>query len=85
VEVSGEQRDRDGRAPARSWAGAGARALLVLVLSWLAFLLVPDRLLVFLTTRVAPRTRDALVTLWVVVSFVVLSWVFVALQRERRA
>lgn len=84
MEVSGEERDREGQAPTRSWAGAGARALLVLVLSWLAFLLVPDRLMVFLTTRVAPRTRDALVTLWVVVSFVVLSWVFVALQRERR-
>jgi len=46
--------------------------------------LVPDRLVAYLSLHVPPRTRDALVTLWAVVAFVALSRVFVLVQRGRR-
>ena len=66
------------------WGTALLRAGILLVLSWAAFLLVPDRLMVYLSTRVAPHTRDVLVTLWVLVAFVGLCVLLVALQRGRR-
>ena len=64
-----------------SWAVAGAKAALLLALSIVGFVLVPDRLLVFLSTRVAPHVRDLLVVAWVVVAFVVLALLFTRVQR----
>jgi hypothetical protein len=64
------------------WGGAALRAALILVLSFVGFVIVPDRLLAFLATRVEPMPRDALVLLWVVAFFVVLTRTFVALQRR---
>jgi hypothetical protein len=61
---------------------ATLRAALILVLSIVGFMIVPDRLLTFLATRVEPTLRDALVLLWNVVFFVVLVKVFVSLQRR---
>ncbi len=69
--------------PEQGWSGAALKALAMIVLCWVGFLFVPDRLLVYLTTRVSPHTRDALVSLWVAAFFVVLSWAFVALQPRR--
>ncbi len=60
------------------------KAAIVLALSWIGFLFVPNRLLAFLTTRVTPHARDALVTLWVIAFFIGLSWLFVTLQTGRR-
>jgi hypothetical protein len=37
----------------------------------------------FLSTRVTPHSRDAVVTLWVIAFFVVLCRVFVILQGRR--
>jgi hypothetical protein len=56
------------------------KALIVLVLSIVGFMLVPDRLLSYLSVHVAPNTRDALVSLWLAVYFVFLTWLFVRLQ-----
>jgi hypothetical protein len=64
-----------------SWAVAGAKAALLLALSIVGFVLVPDRLLVFLSTRVAPHVRDLFVVAWVVVAFAVLAVLFTRVQR----
>jgi hypothetical protein len=71
-------------AASEGWGRAIVKAAAVLVLCAVGFLFVPDRLLAFLTTRVGPKVRDALVAGWVIVFFLALSGGFVALQRERR-
>jgi hypothetical protein len=82
----GREHEATTRVPRISgWGGAALRAVLILVLSFVGFVIVPDRLLAFLATRVEPTPRDALVLIWVVVFFVVLTKVFVALQRRRSA
>jgi hypothetical protein len=69
------------RAPdAMTWRDATLRAGLILLLSLVGFMIVPDRLLAFLATRVEPTLRDALLVLWNVVFFVALAKVFVPLQ-----
>jgi hypothetical protein len=57
-----------------------ARAGLVLILSFVGFVLVPNRLVAYLSLHVVPRTRDALVLLWVIAFFIFMSWLFVRLQ-----
>jgi hypothetical protein len=74
---------RVGGARDDGWGGALARAAIVLIASFLGFVIVPDRLLNYLATRAVPRTRDGLVVLWVVVFFVAMSYGFVAVQRKR--
>jgi hypothetical protein len=54
------------------------------VASFLALVIVPDRLLAFLAPRITPASRDLLVVAWVTVAFVALCWLFVAIQRGRR-
>ena len=66
------------------WAPALWKAALVLGGAVVGLVLVPDRLVAYLSLHVPPRTRDALVTLWAVVAFVALSRVFVLVQRGRR-
>jgi hypothetical protein len=78
----GTRRDEPGRGAER-WPAAWLRAAIILVLAVAGFMIVPDRLLVYLSTRVTPHARDALVTLWTVAFFIALSWIFVALQRRR--
>lgn len=68
-----------------TWRDATLRAALILVLSFVGFMIVADRLLAFLATRVEPTLRDALVLLWSVVFFLVLAKFFVALQRRGSA
>lgn len=70
---------------AMTWRDATLRAALILVLSFGGFMIVSDRLLAFLATRVEPTLRDALVLLWSVVFFLVLAKIFVALQRRGSA
>jgi hypothetical protein len=67
------------------WGRALLKGLVVLILSWAGFLLVPDRMLAYLATRVTPHVRDAIVATYVVVFFIVLARGFVALQRRRGA
>jgi hypothetical protein len=68
----------------QSWGPAALRAAALVILSWAGFLLIPDRLMAFLSTRVTPHTRDALVTVWVAVFFVALCRVFVILQGRQK-
>jgi hypothetical protein len=69
---------------AESWGRGLLKAALVLILAWGGFLFIPNKLIAYLTTRVTPHARDLLVTLWVLVFFVALSWLFVILQEGRR-
>jgi hypothetical protein len=62
------------------WGSGLARSSLLLILSFVGFVLVPDRLVGYLSLHVVPRTRDALVLLWVIAFFVFMCWLFVRLQ-----
>jgi hypothetical protein len=74
--------DRDTGSATERWGRSSAIAAAVLVVAVVGFVVVPDRLLAFLSTRTAPRTRDALLVLYVVVFFIAISWLFVRVQRE---
>ena len=63
------------------WPRSLAIAATLLVVAVVGFVVVPDRLLAFLSTRTAARTRDALVVLYAVVFFITISWLFVRVQR----
>jgi hypothetical protein len=63
-----------------TWSTAGWKSVLILALAALGFLVIPDRLVTYLALHTAPRTRDLLVLLWVVVFFVFLTWLFIRLQ-----
>lgn len=67
---------------AEGWGSAAWKAALILILSFVGFILVPNRLVASLS--VTPRARDALLLAWVVVFFLALSWFFVVLQRGLR-
>ena len=64
---------------------AAWKAAAVLIAAVVAFVVVPDRLMAYLSLHVTPRTRDAIVLLWSISWFVALSFAFVLLQRTRRA
>lgn len=71
----------NGGSAAPGWGRALAWAALVLAVSFVGFLLIPNRLVAYLSLHVAPRARDALVLLWVALFFVFMGWLFVRLQR----
>ena len=74
-----------GNGTRRSWGSAVGTSLVVLVVSILAFMVVPNELIAFLSTRVEPTARDLLVSVWWVLALVVCIWLFVRVQdRERR-
>jgi hypothetical protein len=64
------------------WTVATVRAALMLVASILLFVLIPDRLLAYISTRIVPRWRDLLMVVYMTVAFVFACWLFVRLQRE---
>jgi len=64
---------------------AAWKAAAVLIAAVVGFMVVPDRLVAYLSLHVASRTRDAIVLLWSIFWFVALSLAFVQLQRRRRA
>ncbi len=68
-----------------SWGAAALKALAMIAISFLVFVLVPNSLLAYLTTRMTPTGRDLVVATWWLVAFVVACWIFVRLQRRRRA
>ena len=61
------------------------KALAMIAICFLLFVLVPNSLLGYLTTRMTPTGRDLVVTTWWLAAFVVASWIFVRLQRRRGA
>lgn len=72
---------RDGES--EGWGRATWKAAMILVAAVVGFMLVPDRLVAYLSLHVAPRVRDAIVSLWLILFFLALSWAFVLLQRKR--
>ena len=68
-----------------SWGRAGVAAAVMVVLSYLFFILIPNTLLGYLTTRLTPTGRDLVVAAWWAVAFVVACVIFVRLQGRRRA
>lgn len=71
----------NGGSAAPGWGSGLSRAALLLAVSFVGFLLIPNRLVAYLSLHVAPRARDALVLLWVALFFVFMGWLFVRLQR----
>jgi hypothetical protein len=57
----------------------------MIVLSFVAFVFVPNTLLGYLSTRLVPTWRDLLVVLYWMAAFVGCCWTFVYLQRVRGA
>lgn len=68
---------------AEGWGAASLKAGVALVVAVVGFMVIPDRLLAYLSLHVRPRVRDTLVSLWFVAFFLALSWTFVAIQRKR--
>jgi hypothetical protein len=68
----------------RSWVEPIVRAAIMLAVSWIVFLVVPNRLLGYLSVHLEPTPRDLLMVLWWVIAFVFACWLFVRLQRDDR-
>jgi hypothetical protein len=65
----------------RSWVAPTVRAAVMLVASVIVFLVIPNRLLGYLSVHLLPTARDLLVTLWWAIAFVFACWLFVRVQR----
>jgi hypothetical protein len=75
-----------GGAPAAtSWGRAALAALAMVAVSFFLFVLIPNTLLGYLTTRMTPTGRDLVVATWWVLGFVLACVTFVRLQPRRRA
>jgi hypothetical protein len=57
----------------------------MILLSYLVFVLIPNALIAYLTTRLTPTGRDLLVVGWWVLAFLLSCLVFVRLQRRGKA
>jgi hypothetical protein len=65
------------------WGAALVESAIILVLAMVGFGVVPDRLISYLSLHMSPAGRDLLVSLWILVFFVFLCWLYVRLQRPR--
>jgi uncharacterized protein YacL len=70
-------------AAAVGWGGAIVRAAVVLIVSFVGFVYVPNLLVTHVLEQTASRSRDALVLLWVAAFFVFDCRLVVRLQRRR--
>lgn len=69
---------------AEDWGRALSKSAVLFVVSFVGFVVVPNKLLAYLPLHgVAPHPRDAIVAAWTVIWFVVTSVVFVRLQRRK--
>jgi hypothetical protein len=69
---------------AEGWGRALSKSAVLFVVSFVGFVVVPNKLLAYLPLHgVAPRPRDAIVAAWAAIWFVITSVVFVRLQRRR--
>jgi hypothetical protein len=66
-----------------SWGAAALRAVGVIVVAVALFVLVPDRLLAYLSLHIVPFWRDVLMVGYVGIAFVLACWIFVRAQRVR--
>ena len=67
-----------------SWGHAALAAAAMVAISFLVFVLIPNTLLGYLTTRMTPTGRDLVVATWWAVGFVAACVLFVRLQPRRR-
>lgn len=74
-----------GTSTSGTWRSAFGRATILLAVSVVVFLIVPDRLIAYLSLHVAPASRDALVTLWTAIAFVLVAYLLIRLQRGKTA
>lgn len=65
------------------WPTSIVKAAVMLAVSYLVFVLVPNDLLDYLSKHVEPRVRDLIVAGWWAVAFVGACWLCVRLQRAR--
>ncbi|MDP9234303.1 MAG: hypothetical protein M3P01_07100 [Actinomycetota bacterium] len=75
---------RGGNGARRSWGSAAGTSVVVLGVSILAFMVIPNELIAFLSTRVEPTARDLLVSFWWVLALVACIWLFVRVQDQER-
>ena len=61
------------------------RAAVMLVASFVLFAWIPDRLLTYLAVRTTPTVRDLLVSLLWALTLILAFWLFIRLQRTRKA
>ncbi len=73
----------DGVGAVEGWGRASLKALAVWVCALAGLVLIPDRLIAYLSLHVSPPTRDLLVLLSFVIAFLLVGWLFVRLQRQR--
>ena len=73
----------DGGRATEGWSFAAIRAAVVVVLSVVGFVLVPDRIVTYLSEHARPGVRDLATLAWVLAWFVALSWLVTRLQRRR--
>jgi hypothetical protein len=66
-----------------SWWRAIVRAAVVIVMALALFVLVPDRLLAYLSLHIVPFWRDVLMLCYVGVAFMLACWIFMRIQRVR--
>jgi hypothetical protein len=67
------------------WDGAALRGLAAVVLSLIMFIVIPDRLVTYLSRHVIPAARDLIVLAWVTFAFLCMCWAFVRLQGGRES
>ncbi len=68
-----------------TWGSATVRAAVMLVASFVLFAWIPDRLLTYLAVRTTPTVRDLLVSLLWALTLILAFWLFIRLQRTRKA
>ena len=68
-----------------TWTRALIASAVMVVLTFVSLVLIPNTLLGYLTTRVVPTWRDLIVVTWWVLAFIGCAVVFVGLQRRRKA
>jgi uncharacterized membrane protein len=81
-------RDRLPRASDSSggpWNAALLRAVAMIAFSYLAFVLIPNSILGYLTTRLRPNWRDLVVVAWWGLSFLVGCALFARMSRAGKA
>ena len=74
-----------GTPAATSWGRAALAALAMVAVSFFVFVLIPNTLLGYLTTRMTPAGRDLVVAGCWAFGFVLACLIFVRLQPRRRA
>ena len=80
----GDAPGADPRVSAEGWGSAIARSVLMLLVVFIAFAVVPNWLADRLATRVTPTGRDLIVIAWWLAALIGCTWLFMRLQATER-